>query len=149
MRRILVAFSLLLAASGVRCEPPIPAGTWVKRGAAASVTMTVEPVGTGARLTYRFKNPDPKAANILTMVVESKFDGSESEVLIDGKSSGETMAIRRIDANHTATVMKMNGKPFGTSKAELSADGRTLTVENEMHDAPDQKKLATEHWDKQ
>jgi hypothetical protein len=26
----------------------------------------------------------------------------------------------------------MNGKPFGTSKATLSADGNTLTVENDI-----------------
>ena len=41
------------------------------------------------------------------------------------------MAIKRVDATHTVTVLKMNGKPFGTSKATISADGRTLTVENE------------------
>jgi hypothetical protein len=147
--RVLVAFSLLLAASSVRCEPPIPAGTWIKRDTKSPITMTVEPVGTGARLTYRFKNPDPKKANILTMIVESKFDGSESQVLIDGKPSGETMEIKRVGANHTETVVKVNGKPMGNSKSELSADGRTITVENEVQDAPDRKRLVTEHWDKQ
>lgn len=29
-------------------------------------------------------------------------------------------------------VLRMNGKPFGTSKAALSADGKTLSVENDF-----------------
>jgi hypothetical protein len=49
-----------------------------------------------------------------------------------GKPSGETMAITRVDAHHVSAVVKMNGRPFGTSKATLSADRRTLTVINEF-----------------
>ena len=65
------------------------------------------------------------------MVVESPFDGREVPVLLDGKPSGETMAITLVDPRHTTAVVKMNGKPFGISKGSLSADGKTLTVENE------------------
>jgi hypothetical protein len=42
------------------------------------------------------------------------------------------MGIKRVDDRHTTTVLKMNGRTFGTSKATLSADGRTLTVENDV-----------------
>jgi hypothetical protein len=40
------------------------------------------------------------------------------------------MAITRVDDHHLSTVLKMDGKPFATSKAALSLDGKTLTVEN-------------------
>ena len=68
----------------------------------------------------------------LLMVVESPFDGKEVPVLVGGKPSGQTMAIMQVDPRHTSTIVKMNGKPFGISKSTLSADGRTLTVENEF-----------------
>jgi hypothetical protein len=31
-------------------------------------------------------------------------------------TSGETMAIKRVDDHHLSTVLKMNGKLFGTSE---------------------------------
>lgn len=49
-------------------------------------------------------------------------------MLIAGKPSGETMGITRVDDHHTSTVVKLSGKPFGTSKSTLSADGKVLTV---------------------
>ena len=49
---------------------------------------------------------------------------------MDGKPSGETMGIKWVDTHHTFTVLKMNGKTFGTSKATFSADGKTITVDN-------------------
>jgi len=105
-------------------------GTWVRQPgpkATVTMTMTVEACcGDGRRLLYKIGDRGQ------TMLVESAFDGSDATVLVDGKPSTETMAITRIDAHHTSTVLKVNGKPFGTSKATLSADGNTLTVENSM-----------------
>jgi hypothetical protein len=51
---------------------------------------------------------------------------------MNGKPTGETMAIKRVDAHHASTVLKMNGQQFGTSEATLSADGKTLTVRNDL-----------------
>ena len=65
------------------------------------------------------------------MSVDSRLDGKDAPVLLDGKPSGETMAIRRLDAHHSSTVVTLNGHPFGTSRATLSADGRTMTVAND------------------
>ena len=72
-------------------------------------------------------------------------------MLVDGKPSGETMAIRRIDERHASTIVKLNGAAFGTSKSELSADGRTLRVENTTSsDAPGQPAgTRIEYWDRQ
>jgi hypothetical protein len=94
------------------------------------MTMTVEACCNGGRrLIYRTTGSD------VVVTVESPFDGSDVPVMIGGKPSGETMGIKRVDANHTVTVLKMNGKMFGTSKATISADGRTLTVENDYTSA--------------
>jgi len=121
-------------------------GTWVKQPTTASagrMTMTVEACcGTGRRLTYRLAD-----GTTVLMSVESPFDGTEVPVMAGGKPTGETMAIKRLDDHHLIAVIKMNGKPFGTSKSTLSADGNTLTVENDMSEvsgAPGGKQ--TEIW---
>ena len=87
--------------------------------------MTIEACYNGGRrVIYRMVGTET------VMTVESPFDGSDAPVLVDGKPSGETMGIKRVDDHHTITVVKMNGKTFGTSKATFSADGKTITVEN-------------------
>ncbi len=65
-----------------------------------------------------------------TMTVNSPMDGTEAPALVGGKPSGETMAIKRVDAHRYSAVVKMNGKPFGTSNGTVSADGKTMTVES-------------------
>ena len=105
-------------------------GTWVRTIGPATpgaITMTVEACCNGGRrLTYQLG--DTKQ----TMLVESPFDGREVPVLLDGKPSGETMAIMLVDSRHTSTVVKLNGKPFGVSKTTISPDGKTLTVESDF-----------------
>ena len=64
------------------------------------------------------------------MTVDSPMDGREAPVLVGGKPSGETMAIKRVDDRHYSAVVKMNGKPFGTSNGTVSADGKTMTVDS-------------------
>jgi hypothetical protein len=108
-------------------------GTWVKTSDAGEgrLTMTVEPCCHGGfRLAYRINGRGEPL-----MTIDSAMDGSEAPVLAGGKPTGETMAIKRIDERHTVTVLKMNGKMFGTSRSALSADGKTLTVENEITSA--------------
>jgi len=106
----------LAAATSVHAQ--VEVGTWLRQSEEAGsrpMTMTVERCcGTGRRLVYRIEGVPT------VMTVESPFDGSEAPVLVDGKPSGETMAIKRLDDHHTYTVLKMNGKEFGTSKASLS-----------------------------
>lgn len=104
-------------------------GTWVRKttGSMPSMTMTVEACCNGGRrLIYHFNGIET------TLSLESAFDGSEAAVLIAGKPSGETMAITRVDDHHISTVVKLNGKEFATSKATLSADGKVLTVVNDV-----------------
>jgi hypothetical protein len=126
-----VALSALAIASASFLHAQITVGTWVKQPGPNrdDITMTVEPCCNGGRrLTYHIKIGN----DTIVMLVESPFNGTEVPVLVGGKPSGETMAIKTIDSRHWECVLKMNGKPFGTSKGELSADGKTLTVENNI-----------------
>jgi len=123
-------------------------GTWVRQATASTSTMTMKVeacCGSGRRLTYHLG----KGTVVLTL--ESRFDGSSAPVLINGKPSGETMEITRVDDHHTSTILKMNGKTFGTSKATLSADGKTLTVINDLTSSAGGQKLgkSTEIWVRQ
>jgi len=124
-------------------------GTWVRTPTKATpdaMTMKIEVCcGGGRRLSYSL------AKQAILMVVETKLDGSEAQVLINGKPSGETMAITRVDAHHANTIIRMNGKQFATSTATLSADGKTLTVINDCASTAGCMPIgkSTETWVKQ
>jgi hypothetical protein len=110
--------------------------------------MVIEPAGSGIRITYRMLGPNgaPLDQNLVTVV--TALDGKEAPVMMDGKATGQTMATTRLDANHATTIIRMQGKMFGTSKAELSPDGRTITVENDMSAANPAAGKQMEYWDK-
>jgi hypothetical protein len=125
----LVAFAFLAAVGSHVDAADSPIGTWLKKaeGGKPEMTMTVEAWGNGkGKLTYRIKGTD------FVLTVVSALDGSDAEVLINGKPSGETMAIKLIDKRHSTTVVKMNGKPFGTSNGTFSEDFKTLNVDNDF-----------------
>ena len=104
--------------------------TWVRTDAQGKgITLTVEACCNGGlRLVHRI----PTTANqpAMTLTVDSPMDGTEAPTLVGGKPSGETMAITRVDDRHYSAVVKMGGKPFGTSNGTVSADGKTMTVES-------------------
>jgi len=145
-----LAMTLCVLATWSLAAAEIPEGTWVKREGGVRMTMTVERSAGATRITYRMLGADGKPMNNMVMVVVTQLDGKESPVLLNGKPSAETMAIRQVDSHHTATVLKMDGKLFGTSKAELSTDGKTLTVENDISFAAYNQQVGktTEHWDR-
>ena len=111
--------------------------------------MIVEAAGPALKISYRLLGADGKPMSQNLMTLETALDGKDAMVMVDGKPSGETMAVRRIDASHTFTVIKMQGKDFGTSKLEVSADGKTLKVENEMAAMAGRPGAKTiEYWDR-
>ena len=146
----LAAVVVLLTISAA-LEAQMVVGTWVRtptKTAPGQMTMTVEPCcGSGYKLTYRFAT----GQQTMVMTVSSPFDGTEVPVLVDGKPSGETMAIKRVDDHHASTVLKMNGEPFGTSQSTLSADGKTISVINEVTNAASGNPVGkvTETWTRQ
>ena len=129
VRVFLVAFASLLAIASPAFADDSPIGTWVKKGEAVKpqITLTIEAWGSGkAKLTYHLKEPP------IVLTIVSMLDGNDAPVLVSGKPSGETMAIKLIDKRHSSTIVKMNGKPFGTSKGSFSEDFKTLIVENDF-----------------
>jgi len=125
----LVALASLvgMVSSAEAAESPV--GTYVKTATKGKpeMTLTIEMWEPGkARLTYRVKGAEVK------VTIDSALDGSDAPVMVDGKASGETMAITRVDKYHATTVLKMNGKTFGTSKGTFSNDFTTLTAESEF-----------------
>lgn len=120
-------------------------GTWVRRPdkAGVSATVVIEAAGTGRKLTFKVA---VAGGAVTTMTVITQLDGKDAPVLVDGKPSGETMAIRLIDDRHAINVLKMNGNPMLTQTSELSADGKVIKVENAAKAPGGQN--GTEYWDK-
>jgi hypothetical protein len=123
--------AMLALGSATPLEAQLEIGTWVRQPTASmpSMTMTIEACcGGGRRLTYHVLIDKTETL----LIVETRLDGRDAPVIMGGRPSGETMAITRVDLHHASTIVKLNGNPFGTSKATLSADGRTLTVINDF-----------------
>jgi hypothetical protein len=115
-------------------DAQIPVGTWVRQPTKSmpGMTMVVEACCNGGRrLIYHVVLGTTEAL----LTVESRFDGSDAPVLMNGKSSGETMGIKLVDDHHASTVLKMNGTIFGTADGTLSPDGKTLTVIDDYNSA--------------
>jgi hypothetical protein len=150
MKRIAVLVGLLCLSPIVWADP-LWIGTWTLRdpGQGFRLTMTVEEVGNGMKFTYKFFGPNvPATGNILT--IQTELDGKHVPVLVDGKPTGQMMGIRRIDGRHLSGVLKFQGKETGTSKAEISSDGKVLKVEtdNVVDSASGPVGKIIQYWDK-
>jgi hypothetical protein len=64
------------------------------------------------------------------MTIDSPLNGTDAPTLIGGKPSGQSMAIKRVDDHHYTAVVKLNGQPMMTSTGVVSADNKTMTVED-------------------
>lgn len=138
----LISLSPMFAADG------LPVGTWVRRDAKEPVhiTLKVEAVGAGQRLTYHVVTAQVPAGQVMTVLTQ--LDGKEVPTMVDGKPTGQTMSIRSVDSRHLTGVVKSQGQTMGTSKSEISLDGKVLKVENTAV-GPDGKPVVTvEYWDK-
>jgi len=142
---VMVTALLLLVGESPVAAADSPVGSWVKKAEAGKPVMTldIEEWSPGkAKLTWHIA----QANMVLTIVLP--LDGTSAPLLINGKPSGETMSTKLVDKLHTTTIVKMNGKPFGTSKATFSADYKTMTVENEYSESMggNQAGKTTEVW---
>jgi len=127
-----MVFGALFAGASPAEAADSPVGTYLKKadGGKPAMSMTIEQWTHGkAKLTYHIKDPP------IVLTIVSALDGTESPVLMNGKPSGETMAIKMVDRLHSSTVVKMDGKAFGTSKGTFAPDFSTLTVENDFFGA--------------
>jgi hypothetical protein len=128
---VMVLVAVLLVGAPPAAAAGSPVGTWVKKAVPGQpeITLIIEAWGTGqAKLVYKFKGMGMDGN---TMSIVSGLDGKDAPVLLNGKPTGQTMAITLTDKLHSSAIVKMNGKPMGTSKGTYSADFKTLTVEND------------------
>ncbi len=138
----------LLSLSSIVGGENLWSGTWVLREPpqGGRLTMTVEEVGSGWKLTYKIVGPD--APGPIYSTVLTQLDGKDVPVLVEGKPSGQTMGINKIDRRHTVGVVKFQGKEMGISKGELSPNGKILKVETDYADSnPIRKEI--QYWDRQ
>ena len=105
-------------------------GEWVRTDKeGGGMTMTVAACCKGGyRLTYHVPIGNGQPPLILT--VDLPMDGTEAATLSAGKPTGQTMSAKRVDDHHFTGVVKQNGKLSLTNTATLSADGKTLTVDD-------------------
>jgi hypothetical protein len=105
-------------------------GEWVRTDAGGGgMTMTVAACCNGGyRLTYHV--PIGNGQPPLTLTVDLPMDGTEVPTLSAGKPTGQTMSAKRVDDRHYTGVVKQNGQLSLTSNATLSADGKSMTVED-------------------
>ena len=125
-----LAFLSVLGWAG-QAHAQLGAGTtWLRTDAAGKgIVMTLEACCNGGlRFVYRIPAMGGQPAS--TMTVDSPMNGTDAPALVDGKPSGQTMALTKVDDHHYSAIVKMNGKPFGTSNGTVSADNKTMTVES-------------------
>jgi len=105
-------------------------GEWVRTDKeGGGMTMTVAACCKGGyRLTYHV--PIANGQPPLELTVDLPMDGTDVPTLSAGKPTGQTMSAKRLDDHHFTGVVKQNGKLSLTNTATLSADGKTLTVED-------------------
>lgn len=131
-RRLIGILAFLSAVAwGTQAHAQLGVGTtWLRTdGHGKGITMTIEACCKGGfRFIYHL--PPMGGQKATTMTVDSPMNGTDAPALVDGKPSAETIAVTRVDDHHYSAVVKMNGKPFGTSNGTVSADGKVLTVES-------------------
>jgi hypothetical protein len=126
------AVAALLGGGGRAIAADSPVGTYARVGDAPkdkNFTMTIERWNkSGAKLTYKM------VGQPVVLTLETKLDGSDAALLMNGQPTGETMGIKRTDGHHASTVLKMNGKQFGTTTATFNDDFTKLTIEDQVQE---------------
>ena len=151
-----VATLLLVSAGTARAQAPDPlVGTWkmdvakssYKPGPAPkSATVVVEPEGKakGIKISVDAVGAD---GSPMKWGFTTQRDGKEAPVT--GNPMYDTATTTMTNPTHGTTVYKKGGKTVMTSKAELSADGKTMTLTGSGTDAKGQPVLNVGIYTKQ
>lgn len=126
---------LAVAASGALFAQSNPlVGTWKLNPAKStfnpgpgpkSMTRTVEAQGDGVK--YTFDGISAEGAAIAYSFAVS-FDGKDNAITGSMPSGADSISAKRIDSNTFEATSKQGGKVIGTSKVEVSQDGKVTTV---------------------
>jgi hypothetical protein len=139
MKRVvyLVAMMVLAAiAAGPMAAQANPfVGTWKLNvpkskyeGALAPKNLTRTVTAEGSSLKYSFEGEAADGSKI-SYSFTSKLDGSDSAVTGVGMPGGaDTVVLSKLSAHKITGVTKKDGKELGKVLADLSTDGKTVTV---------------------
>ena len=110
-----------------------------------SETLKIEAVGTdGIKFTSDGTDDAGKPTHY---EFQAKYDGKA--VAVKGNPDWDMIAYKRIDANTVEATTMLAGKPSGTGKVTVSADGKTRTVVQTGTNAAGQKMNNVRVYDKQ
>lgn len=111
-----------------------------------SLTRTVAAQGDGVQYTFEGVSADGKP---LSYGFSVNFDGKDNPINGSLPSGADTISAKRTDPNHFVATLKKGGKVIGTSKVEVSKDGKTTTVDSTGTNAAGAKVHDLQVFDKQ
>jgi hypothetical protein len=149
----LMALVAFLAISGTciagSADPVI--GTWKLNAAKStgasipkSETRTYAAASDGIKLTYKRVGADGAESTVESTY---KYDGNDYPV--KGSSDFDTLSVKRVDAHTIESSQKKMGKPVGTTRRTVSADGKTLTLASKLTSATGATAATTLVYDRQ
>jgi hypothetical protein len=89
-----------------------------------AATVKIEPSAGGIKTTIDGTNPEGKPTHTETV---GGFDGKDNPVK-GAQAPNSTSALKRIDDRTFEVMGKIDGKPTVTTRAVVSADGKTMTA---------------------
>ena len=133
-RTITLVLAMLIVSAGLRADDNPLIGKWkinlakTKYNAGTAPknqVITYQMVGDALRLTAEIDNAQGHQTNTYT----AKYDGKDYPFTSTAKDAvaGQTVRLKRIDANTTQRTTYFNGKQIGTVTEVVSKDGKTLT----------------------
>ena len=121
-------------------------GNWARTDPGGKgMTLTVEACCQGGlRLIYHLPAMGDQPPTDMT--VDSPMNGTEVPVVMNGKPTGQTMAIKRVDAYHITGVVKYNGELTVTSSSTIAPDGKSARTESISHLSGEKTFTVIETW---
>ena len=111
-----------------------------------SLTRVVEETADGAKYTMTGVSADGTPISYSFTV---KFDGKDYPVTGTMPGGADSIAIKKINANHYEATLKKAGKEVGTSKLEISKDGKVATITSKGTTADGKPSHTVAVYDKQ
>jgi hypothetical protein len=135
---------LLLLSSAAFAQTDSTVGTWrlnvtkskYQPGPASVSEMRVYEAAPGGGIKATFNRVE-SGGNKRTITYTAMYDGKDYPFL--GSPDADTISLKRIDANTIEAVQKKAGKVTLTTRAVISADGKTRTVTTSGMTAQGQK----------
>ncbi len=160
MKKVMLLLGVMvlgaMTAGQLRADDNPFLGTWKMNPAKSKAEGTTVPksltrtvTAAGDKVAYSFEGvaADGSAMKYSFTVT---LDGKEYPVTGNGMPGGaDTISIKRVGPNNLTAVLKKGGKEVGTSEAEASKDGKTVTLKSKGMTADGKSMTSTTVYDKQ